>query len=212
MVYSGRGAARQISDGVECLIRTIYLPQAESAIELTAKVALIGVDGWADGGYGDWIRSKVWLSDYELIRDLVPYSKTRTHLVAKLREIAAAEASKLHHKLAAALPAFDTVIVATHVPPFVEAAWHEGKQSEPDYLPHFASRFMGDALREQVLHYGHQRVLTLCGHTHGQGACQPEYGLRVWTGGAVYRKPSIAAVLEVSDDRIASSNPAFSDF
>jgi hypothetical protein len=190
----------------------MYLPQVETPVELSARVALVGVDGWADGGYGNWIKSTVWLSDYELIKDLVPYAATRPNLRAKLREIAAAEAARIRLKLEAALPAFSTVIVATHVPPFAEAAWHEGKQSEWDYLPHFASRFVGDTIRELVVQHSHQRTLVLCGHTHGSGECQPEYGLHVWTGKAVYRQPSIAAVLEVTDDRITSSDPAFTSF
>lgn len=195
----------------------IYLPQAEAPIELVPGVALVGVDGWADGGYGNWIKSTVWLSDYELIRDLAGHAHTRVHLQQKLREIAAAEAARLEHKLDAALPKYTTVIVATHVPPFAEAAWHEGKQSEWDYLPHFASKFVGDALRTASQHYqradeSHPRLLVLCGHTHGQGQCEPHYNLRVWTGGAEYRKPRIASVLEITPDFVQSSNPAYNTF
>jgi predicted phosphohydrolase len=189
-----------------------YLPQVDSPIELAPGVALVGVDGWADGGYGNWIKSTVWLSDYELIRDLVPHAHTRVHLQAKLREIAGAEAAKLRHKLEMALPVYKTVIVATHVPPFAEAAWHEGKQSAWDFLPHFASKFVGDVISEMVLYHGHQRTLVLCGHTHGVGQCQPEYGLRVWTGGAEYRNPSIAAVMEVTTDTITTTGTDFTSF
>lgn len=189
-----------------------YLPQVETPVELAPDVALIGVDGWADGGYGDWLKSTVWLSDYELIKDLVPHAHTRVHLQAKLREIAAAEGLKLEYKLDQALPKYKTVIVATHIPPFAEATWHEGKQSDANYLPHFSSRFVGDALRSASERHDHPRILVLCGHTHGQGACEPHHNLHVWTGGAVYRSPSIAAVLDVTSDGIIASDPMFGSF
>lgn len=184
-----------------------YLPHHAEPIELAPNVALVGVDGWADGGYGNWLKSTVWLNDYELIRDLAPHSRSRQVLQMKLREIAASEAVKLRYKLQAALPKHSTVIVATHVPPFAEAAWHEGKQSDPNYLPHFSSKFIGDCLAREVAEHGHQRTLVLCGHTHGAGQCQPEFGMRVWTGAAEYRKPSIAAVLEVTSDRVEVGSP-----
>ncbi|MFM7113065.1 MAG: Eco57I restriction-modification methylase domain-containing protein, partial [Planctomycetota bacterium] len=40
--------------------------------------------------------------------------------------------------------------VATHVPPFREACWHEGELSDDQWAPHFTSVVMGDALRAVI--------------------------------------------------------------
>ncbi len=162
-------------------------------------VALVGADGWADGGYGDWARSRVWLHDYDLIRDLAPHAATRERLQLQLRRLAIAEACVAQEKLLAAFKEHDRVILATHVPPFVEATWHEGKHSDENYLPHFASKAMGDMLRELMGRFHQKQVLVLCGHTHGAGEAKILPNLRVWTGGSQYGSPSIAKVFDVSE-------------
>jgi hypothetical protein len=42
-----------------------------------------------------------------------------------------------------ALKQYQTTIIATHVPPYERAAWHEG----PDYQPFFSSPTMGNMIK-----------------------------------------------------------------
>ena len=89
------------------------------------------------------------------------------------------------------------VIVATHVPPFCEAAWHEGRPSSDDFLPFFACKAVGDVLLEAARSHPKCQILVLCGHTHDGGELQVLENLRVVTGPAEYGKPEIQQIIEV---------------
>jgi hypothetical protein len=92
---------------------------------------------------------------------------------------------------------YSNVIVVTHVPPFREAAWYQGKVSTDDFLPYFASKAAGDALRCVTESHPDCRLLVLCGHTHGGGELQVADNLRVLTGEAKYGEPVVQRILEV---------------
>jgi hypothetical protein len=96
-----------------------------------------------------------------------------------------------------ALGRFRHVVVLTHVPPFREACWREGKISDDHWLPHFTCKAVGDALLEAMAAVPGQRMTVLCGHTHGGGEAQVLPNLRVLTGGATYGQPVIQQVLDV---------------
>lgn len=185
-----------------------YLPRC-APLALSSEVALVGVDGWADGGYGNWESSTVWLTDYNLIRDLSRVAHTRPMLRMQLQTLAQAEARLVAQQITLARErGFTTVIVATHVPPFHEATWHQGQHSDDNWAPHFASRAMGDAL---VLAQAatDMRVLVLCGHTHGVGCCHITPNLAAWTGAATYGFPQVQTVLEIKGAQVSTPNPVF---
>jgi 3',5'-cyclic-AMP phosphodiesterase len=71
--------------------------------------------------------------------------------------------------LASAVEKYPHVIVATHVPPFREAAWHQGLPSGDDFLPYFACKAMGDVLLAVAQSHPGCQILVLCGHTHAGG-------------------------------------------
>ncbi len=89
------------------------------------------------------------------------------------------------------------VIVATHVPPFGEAAWYQGRPSADDYLPFFACKAVGEFLLEAARSHPKCQIIVLCGHTHGGGEIQVAESLRVVTGPAEYEQPRIEAILRV---------------
>ena len=178
----------------------VYLT-AEEFIELTPDTALIGHDGWADARLGDFEHSGVVLNDYHLIEELRHLKQG--HLLDKERLRAALEALGndaarcLGQSLAEAAANYHRVIAVTHVPPFREAAWHDGRPSDDNYLPHFASKVAGEALLKVMESYPQTELLVLCGHTHGGGEINPLPNLRVLTGEAEYGAPQIQEVFEV---------------
>jgi Icc protein len=97
-----------------------------------------------------------------------------------------------------ALEAHEHVIVLTHVPPFREACWHEGRISDDNWLPHMACRAVGDELRRIMQAHPHRKMTVLCGHTHSPGEASILPNLTVLTGGAVYGQPTIQRVLEIA--------------
>lgn len=63
------------------------------------------------------------------------------------------------------------VVVVTHVPPFRESAWHEGRPGDDDRVPWFACKATGEAIMACARDCPRTNFIVLCGHTHGA-----EYG------------------------------------
>lgn len=174
--------------------RLRWLPAA-GVVPLTATTALIGHDGWADGRLGDYARSQVELNDYHIIAEFVGLDKTaRLRMLNALGDEAAAY---LRGVLPTALAAYAHVYVATHVPPFEAACWHEGRPSGAVWVPHFACGAVGDVLLEMMQAHPHRTLTVLCGHTHGRGSIAILPNLHVWVGGATYGTPEIQRVFEI---------------
>ena len=162
---------------------------AVDVVELTPRTGLVGHDGWGDARLGHHAGSPVVLNDFFRIADLAGSDKA--HLADVLGRLGDESAAHLRRVLPGALERFEHVVVLTHVPPFREACWHEGRISSDDYLPYFACKATGDVLLDEAARH-HDRVVTvLCGHTHSGGECRPLPNLRVVTGAAEYRKPAI---------------------
>jgi 3',5'-cyclic AMP phosphodiesterase CpdA len=174
-----------------------WLP-AIGVVELAPEAALIGVDGWADGRLGSYARSSVMLNDYLLIAELAGLGKAAR--LARLEQLGDAEAALLRGPLTTALARYRRVVVATHVPPFKEACWHEGRISNDDWLPHFTCRAVGEVLRQAALARPERKITVLCGHTHGQGVAEILPNLKVMTGGAEYGEPRVQGVIEIPAD------------
>jgi 3',5'-cyclic-AMP phosphodiesterase len=166
-----------------------------SAVSLTPKTALVGVDGWGDGRLGDYAGSDVVLTDSVLIRELAGLDSDA--LLQIMQTLADDDAAILRRSLEAVPAAASQVIVATHVPPFAAAAWHEGEQSSDHWLPFFSCKAVGDVIVEAAERRPSQELLVLCGHTHGGGEIAVRTNLRVLTGPAEYGVPRLQRVFEV---------------
>jgi predicted phosphohydrolase len=171
-----------------------YLP-AVGVVELAEGTALVGHDGWADGRLGNFMRSPVELNDYVLIEEL--RRKDRRLLLLELRRLGDEAATYMRKVLSVALGRYQRVLVGTHVPPFREACWHEGKISNDDWLPHFTCQAVGEALEEAAKAYPDRRIEVMCGHTHGEGMAEIRGNLVVRTGGAEYGEPVLQGVMEI---------------
>lgn len=172
----------------------IYLPQA-GVIELTPETALVGHGGWGDGRCGDYENSWVMLNDFFLIDELTRLSKAER--LRRLHQLGDEAAASVREALRGAFETHRRAILLTHVPPFQEACWHQGRISDDNFLPYFTCKAVGDALREIMQARPDRELLVLCGHTHGEGTAQILDNLRVLTGGTEYGAPEIQAVVEV---------------
>ena len=174
--------------------RHLYRLQGEKIFQLSTNTALVGVDGWADGLAGAGNHSSIRLNDAIMIRDLAVLPPSLQWL--KMKELAEGFTQAAAIALDQALAGFEHVIFITHVPPFPEAAWHEGRMSEPEFLPHFSNPTLGTMLRAACARWPDKQLTVLCGHTHGEGVYQ-EGNLKVITGGAEYGAPAITDVLKI---------------
>jgi len=173
-----------------------WMPDA-SVVPLTSEACLIGHDGWGDGRFGDYRDSDVMLNDFGLIGEFGGFEEPADERLAKLHALGDEEAAYLRSVLPDAVARFQRVVVATHVPPFRESCWHEGKVSDDNWLPFFSCKAVGDALFEAMAAAPDRRMTVLCGHTHGGGEAQILPNLRVLTGGARYGNPDVQRVLQV---------------
>jgi hypothetical protein len=173
-----------------------WLPRA-GVVPLTAATCLVGHDGWGDGRLGDYAGSDVMLNDWGLIGEFGGFFEAPEERLAKLRALGDEAGAHFLAVLPAALERFRQVLVLTHVPPFREACWHQGRVSGDEWLPHFTCKAAGDALAGAMALRPDRRMTVLCGHTHGAGEAQVLPNLKVLTGGAVYGSPTAQRVIEV---------------
>ncbi len=173
--------------------RLIWLSASEPQV-LDGDVTVVGDDSWADARFGDAKGTPVELNDFYLIEELSGLS--RGSLVRTLNQLGDESAARLRPKLNQASELHRHVVVLTHVPPFREAAWHQGQPSSDEYLPWFSCRAMGEAILDCASSRPETGFLVLCGHTHGSGVCSPARNVTVLTAEAEYGSPHVQRIFE----------------
>ena len=180
-------------------------------LELVPGVGLVGNGGWGDAQCGNCENTPVMLTDYFVIAELADvYDKdnddmtlrTQPALKEKLRELGREAAKDLRPQLMAAAGRFPQVIVLTHVPPFREAAWHEGAPSREDWLPGFSCKAVGEELVRVAEAHADTSFTVLCGHTHSGGFARILPNLVVRTQAAEYGSPGFQ-IMKISSDEIS---------
>lgn len=175
-----------------------YLTQ-ESVIELTPDTALVGHDGFYDGGYSDWFaEGVVIMNDYYCIKEFIPALGKPQAIFDIMQQKAKECAEHIRLHLPVAMSKYKNTIFATHVPPFKQAAIHEGKTSNWQWLPNFSSKLAGDALLEVAGKYLDKKLTVLCGHTHGEGDYMETENIQCLTGFSQYGEPTMSLkIIEV---------------
>jgi len=142
-----RGSLSEVRTRVRQLVgesaHLVWLTTSEPQM-LDGGIAVVGDDSWADGRFGNARGTPVELNDFFLIDELSRLS--RATLVHTLNAMGDAAAARLAPKLERAAASCGRIVVLTHVPPFREAAWHQGRPSDEDWVPWFSCRVMGEAI------------------------------------------------------------------
>ncbi len=180
--------------------RMTWLP-AHDPLQLTARVVLLGADGWGDARCGD-LDSSVLLSDWQAIDEFKRLKGDRTARNELLQRLGGNEARALRDRLSRASTSAPEMLVLTHVPPFPESCIYDDEQSEPGYLPWFTCIATGEVLADHARAHPEQRITVLCGHSHGRGTFSPLPNLEGRTGGWPrgidgYGNPVVQATLEL---------------
>lgn len=173
-----------------------YIPRF-SVVSLSEKTAMVGVDGWGDCRNGDYQNSRLTMSDWLHIKDLVgPYTKGPKELKKALQKLADADARKLkRHVLKAIEKGYKNIIIVTHVPPFEDACLYAGRKSTPSGLCFFSSKILGDTIRPIAEEFSEVQFMWLCGHTHSRVNLHVLKNLEVRVAGAVYYYPQVNGVI-----------------
>jgi len=163
---------------------------AGEIVRLTDETTLIGHRGWADGRAGLGATSTARLNDHLLIQNLVRTDPAE--LFAILNALGDQSADYIKATGAEALSGCERLIIATHVPPFLEASLYQGKPSEPAFAPHFVNLALGQALLELARPNPDKVIAVLCGHTHHLARYSPLSNLMIKVASAEYNRPVIA--------------------
>ena len=187
----------EIVEEAQSLFPNLTRLRGNEIIPLSDQAALIGIDGWACGTGGIEWRTPVRLNDDLLIEEL-RRQPTHTARYALMVKLARGYAERLRPTLISALETeiYKELILATHVPPFEGATWHEGQVSGPDYLPLFSSPTIGKMIESEANKFPKKTIRIYCGHTHSSGFFEAR-NIKVWTGGARYSYPEVQGVIEV---------------
>lgn len=164
---------------------------------LTPNTLLVGVDGWADGRYGDYDHSSIVLNDSLMITELFQAKCLgKTELLQAMQVLADKDALCMQEQLNNAVQQTPKqIIVLTHVPPFAEACVYQNQQTNCDFLPFFSSKATGDILLAVAKKYPEIHFIVLCGHTHEATSYQALSNLVVKVGGAKYGKPKVVETI-----------------
>jgi hypothetical protein len=110
-------------------------------------------------------------------------------LETELRRLGEEAAAALAPHLEEAAESSPQVIVLTHVPPFREACWHEGRISGETWLPAFSCGSTGKVIRAAAHAHPECQFTVLCGHTHSGGTARLAENLVTHTQAAEYGWP-----------------------
>lgn len=167
--------------------RTQWL-NVSGVVKLTEKTALVGHDGWYDGGYSDWFKSQLVMNDYHMISELKFLPPQL--LFNEIRKLSKESADHIRLHVEEAAKTFKCVVFASHVPPFRENSRAPNRAlSDKHWLPNMSSKMAGDALLDAAKAYPGTEFISLSGHTHTRWTQRYESNLVCMTGQADYGHP-----------------------
>ena len=187
-----RSSIGEVRKNVRDLVRSskwLHWLNLEETVRLSDSWGLVGVDGWGDARYGDHDGSFVQISDFLLIRDL--FGLKKPELEKCLQKLGDKEGDQVRTVLPKALDKYKNILFLTHVPPFIEACWYEGKTSDENWAPYFTCKAVGQVLFDSMRARPDRKMTVLCGHTHSSGEVRMLPNLFVRTGKARYSYPEI---------------------
>lgn len=162
-------------------------------VPLAEGVYLCGSGGWGDASAGCADARRMMLNDEYLIAELKTYD-----LTDRLREFGMESATHLQNQLSSVPADASCVIVLTHVPPWPEACWHEGKMSDAFALPRFCWQAGGVAISQAAALRPQTQFIVLCGHTHSDGFWSHE-NITAHTAGTAYGRIDHSAMITLGE-------------
>lgn len=153
---------------------------------------LIGHQGWADGRAGWGSRSLVRNPDFHAIRDF--RDLTPKEAFARVNELGRESARYFRELLPYTLTCHRRVWVATHVPPFPNAAYFNGKPCDSLRRPFYTNVSAGRVIRGIAARFPDRQIKILCGHTHCRAAVQAASNINVLVGAARTGRPDFQMI------------------
>lgn len=160
------------------------------------STCIVGAGGWADARLGNYKTSRVRLNDWYYIEDFKG-CKSIIQIHKRMKQLAKIEVDSLESRIRhGACLGTKNILVLTHVPPYEEAAMHNGRRTETDVLPYYSSKYMGDMLKRMANLYQNKNFVILAGHTHSKGYAVIKKNLRCLVGEADYYHPKVQEIID----------------
>ena len=118
-------------------------------------------------------------------------------MFSKMSELGKASARYFREVLPYALTCYRNVFVATHVPPFVDAALYNDEPCGAFQRPFYTNISAGCVIRGITSSYKRSRVKVLCGHTHTCTRVKISAEVEVLAGGSEPGRPKVEQVFNV---------------
>ncbi len=161
-------------------------------VELSRNTALVGHRGWYDGRAGFGANTYVNSRDYDRIEDF--RGLTRDDFFKKLGYLGDESASYFRRVLPLALNSYQTVIVATHVPPFTQALRHGGNYCRMERQPYYSNRAAGNTLFGISRNFLDRKIIVWAGHSHSPATVEIGQNLKIRVAGAQPGSPAIQGI------------------
>jgi len=177
-------------------------------VKIEKNTALVGHDGWYDAGNGSVEHSQLIMNDWIKIGDYSPACRntpqgieiSKLEIVNIARSICQVGVKHIAEGIkAAAREKNETIVVVTHVPPFMES--YVPNEKKPmrvqDALPWYTCRMMGDMLLRAAKSFPEIKFKVFSGHVHSQykGNILPNLEVRV--GKSEYGTPQLAGIIPI---------------
>lgn len=208
--YDGRvtEVRRDVTDLCRKRKDLVYLTTLADPVSLTPDVALVGHDGWYDAMVGNPLQGGIVMSDWVKIHEFVDAgvvmpsgwggSTVNLPIAASVaRKLSFEGAEAVRDKADRAASTHKTVIVVTHVPPFVDVHRSSPRASVAS-IPWYTSKLMGDALLEVAADHPTVAFHVFCGHTHHKENVRTAHNLVCHVGASDYGSPGVADFIKVS--------------
>ena len=186
--YSSFVEVDQSIETLSCEQEGLFWMDRQEPIWLSSRDVLIGVGGWGDAKTGDFLSTPIRINDHRLIAELSDIPRPK--LKQLLQERGAFMAENIASKISQCKTA-STIWVLTHVPPFPEACWYQGRFGDSSWTPDFVCASVGSVLQHVATQLSSTNIRVLCGHGHHRGYVQMAPNLVVYTAMAEYSKPAV---------------------
>jgi Icc-related predicted phosphoesterase len=157
---------------------------------------LIGHQGWADGRAGWGSRSLARNPDFQAIGDFCGLSRDKAF--ARMGELGRDCAIYLRKFLPYAMACHRHVWLATHVPPFPQAAHYDNKPCSRLHQPFYSNMSAGGVIRGIAERFPNRRLTVLCGHTHCRTAVRAANNVDVLVGAARPGTPDFQQIFSLN--------------
>ena len=172
---------------------------------LDEDVAIVGSSSPSCLTVGDSpLKTRMWdcFNDFIHIEELSSRIGNPSEMCAVQTDFAMRAGTQLHFDIGAALDNKEVkrIIVATHVAPYWWSAKWRGQPTQPDIVPFYVNKYLGDTVDFFADMRPDVEFVCLHGHTHGafRGKHETHDNVMIMAGAAEYGHPKVQMVLDTS--------------